>query len=406
MPRLSPFVGLVFDPSRVGPLERVTAPPYDAISPEERSRLRNASEANIVRLILSEERPGDDADRNKYTRASDLLRSWRADGTLVPTDGPRIYPYEMRFRFRGDARSVRGVIAAIDLEPWGGAILPHERTMTAPVEDRLSLMRAVQTNLSPIYALLAGPCAPLADALGDATRTAPLAEVRDDAGVRHRIWASEAPSDLVEAVAAERFLIADGHHRYTMALRYRDEMRALSGPGPWDSVMMLVVDGAAEDPPVLPIHRVLTDAAIPPSGERVRDLEEVLTMVDDETVTIGTAAWEDAELVHRVGRIAGEPPAVCALHDGLIAPLGRVDLTYQPDAVAAEEAVRDRRAASAIFLPPTRVERIRPIVERGERLPEKSTYFWPKPRTGMVIRPLDLAADAPPATTDRPVPAS
>ena len=113
MPRLSPFVGLVFDPSRVGPLERVTAPPYDAISPEERTRLHHASEANIVRLILAEERPGDDADRNKYTRASDLLRSWRADGTLVPTEGPRIYPYEMRFRFRGEPRSVRGVIATI-----------------------------------------------------------------------------------------------------------------------------------------------------------------------------------------------------------------------------------------------------------------------------------------------------
>jgi len=403
MPRLSPFVGLVFDPSRVGPLERVTAPPYDAISPEERTRLHHASDANIVRLILSEERPGDDADRNKYTRAFGLLRSWRADGTLVPTDGPRIYPYEMRFRFRGEARSVRGVIAAVDLEPWGGAILPHERTMAAPVEDRLSLMRAVQTNLSPIYALLGGPCAPLGEVLGDAATNAPLAELTDEAGVLHRLWSTDAHEDLVKSVAAELFLIADGHHRYTMALRYREEMRALRGPGPWDSVMMLVVDGATEDPPVLPIHRVLANAAAPPVGERVRDLEEVLTLVDDETVTVGTAGWEEGELVHRAGLLGGKPPAVCALHDEVIAALPEAGVIYEPDAVAAEEAVRRRTATSAVFLPPTRVERIRAIVERGERLPEKSTYFWPKPRTGMVIRPLDLAERA---TTGRPVPTS
>jgi hypothetical protein len=167
--------------------------------------------------------------------------------------------------------------------------------------------------------------------------------------------------------------------------------------------MMLVVDGATEDPPVLPIHRVLANAAAPPVGERVRDLEEVLTLVDDETVTVGTAGWEEGELVHRAGLLGGKPPAVCALHDEVIAALPEAGVIYEPDAVAAEEAVRRRTATSAVFLPPTRVERIRAIVERGERLPEKSTYFWPKPRTGMVIRPLDLAERA---TTGRPVPTS
>ena len=406
MPRLSPFVGLVFDRSRVGPLERVTAPPYDAISPEERARLENVSDANIVRLILSEERPGDGPDRNKYTRAAGRLRDWRADGTLVPTEGPRIYPYEMRFRFRGDPRSVRGIIAAIELEPWGGSILPHERTMMAPVEDRLALMRSVRTNLSPIYALLAGPCAQLGSLLDETAGKVPLAELSDEAGVRHRLWAAEAPAGLVDTVAAERFLIADGHHRYTMALRYREEMREMHGPGPWDSVMMLVVDGAVEDPPVLPIHRVLADVVLPPIGERVRDLEEVLSVVDDETLTIGTAAWEDRELVHRAGRLDGQPPVVCALHDDIIVSLPEPRLSYQPDAVAAEEAVRMRAAASAVFLPPTHVDRIRSVVERGDRLPEKSTYFWPKPRTGMVIRPLDLADGAEPITRDPPVRAS
>jgi hypothetical protein len=127
----------------------------------------------------------------------------------------------------------------------------------------------------------------------------------------------------------------------------------------------------------------------------------VLTLVDDETVTVGTASWEEGELVHRAGRLHGGPPAVCALHDELAASVSDAVVTYQPDAVAAEEAVRTQRGSSAVFLPPTRVDRIRPIVERGERLPEK-----PKPRTGMVIRPLDLAERGARATPDRPVRAS
>jgi uncharacterized protein (DUF1015 family) len=390
VPSLSPFVGSLFDRARVGPLEDVTAPPYDTISPEERLRLRDASSANIVRLILAEERPGDDADRNKYTRAAEQLRAWRSDGTLVATRGERLFPYEMRFTFRGASRRVRGVIGEVGLEPWGGSIIPHERTLPAPVEDRLALMRAVRTNLSPIYALLRGPCDPLGDMLDALAGDPPVAEMTDEAGVEHRLWAVEADSSLAGAVERERLLIADGHHRYTMALRYQEEMRAAHGPGPWDAVMMLVVDGATEDPPILPIHRVLTTGHVPSFGTRVRDLEEVLAGVDDDAPSIGLATWENGELVHRVGRLRAAPPAVCALHTELLDGLGwNGTLRYVPDAVEAEASVRRHDAAGAFFLPPTKVERIRPIVERGERLPEKSTFFWPKPRTGMVLRPLD-----------------
>jgi uncharacterized protein (DUF1015 family) len=390
VPSLSPFVGSLFDRARVGPLEDVTAPPYDTISPEERLRLRDASSANIVRLILAEERPGDDADRNKYTRAAEQLRAWRSDGTLVATRGERLFPYEMRFTFRGASRRVRGVIGEVGLEPWGGSIIPHERTLPAPVEDRLALMRAVRTNLSPIYALLRGPCDPLGDMLDALAGDPPVAEMTDEAGVEHRLWAVEADSSLAGAVERERLLIADGHHRYTMALRYQEEMRAAHGPGPWDAVMMLVVDGATEDPPILPIHRVLTTGHVPSFGTRVRDLEEVLAGVDDDAPSIGLATWEDGELVHRVGRLRAAPPAVCALHTELLdGPGWNGTLRYVPDAVEAEASVRRHDAAGAFFLPPTKVERIRPIVERGERLPEKSTFFWPKPRTGMVLRPLD-----------------
>jgi uncharacterized protein (DUF1015 family) len=395
MPRLSPFVGLLFDRSRVGSLEDVTAPPYDAITPTERVRLEDASPRNIVRLILGEERPGDDAD-GKYRRAARELGAWRRDGTLVPTTGPRIYPYEMRFRFRGEPGRIRGVIALVDLEPWGGPIVPHERTLAAPVEDRLALMREVRTNLSPIYALLRGPSGPLGAVIEGAATATPVAELTDEAGVEHRLWSAEPDPGLSAAIEEERLLIADGHHRYTMALRYREEMRALNGPGPWDAVMMLIVDGTTESPPVLPIHRVLAAKETPATGTRVKDLEEVLAEVDDEALTVGTAAWEGRDLVHRIVRLTGDPPAVCALHRQLLDGRGTEELLrFEPDAIAAEEAVRAHAATIAYFLPPTKVDRVRRIVEAGERLPEKSTFFWPKPRTGLVIRPLDQPADTP-----------
>jgi uncharacterized protein (DUF1015 family) len=207
--------------------------------------------------------------------------------------------------------------------------------------------------------------------------------------VEHRMWVVDA--DRGEAVgtglAGERLMIADGHHRYTTALTYREEMGIRHGPGPWDRMMMLVVDGGSEDPPVLPIHRVVRagplDAAV--DGWVVRDLAEVLATVRDEELTVGMAERQDGDVVHRVTRLRGTPPTVCALHGQV---LGSAELRFTPDAVAAEEAVRTGSARAAFFLPPTRVESVRAVIERGERLPEKSTYFWPKPRTGMVLRPL------------------
>ena len=149
-------------------------------------------------------------------------------------------------------------------------------------------------------------------------------------------------------------------------------------------MMMLVVDSASEDPPVLPIHRVLVDGHVAADGSAVRDLAEVLALIRDDDLTFGMASRENGGVVHRVGSLRGAPPTVCALHDQV---LGGSRVAFQPDAAAAEAAVLRGDAQTAFFLPPTRVERIRSVIERGERLPQKSTYFWPKPRTGMVIRP-------------------
>jgi uncharacterized protein (DUF1015 family) len=388
VPQISPFVGLLFDRSRVGPLEAVTTPPYDTISPEAQRRYLEASPHNVIRLDLGEERPGDDGTSNKYRRASAQLREWRAEEVLVPTPRPAYFPYEMRFSLHGRSRRIRGLICAVELEDWGGSIVPHERTARGPVQDRLRLVREIRANLSSIHAVFFEPCPPLAGLLERASRTEPLAEALDDEGVRHRMWMADDDGTVGPALAGETLLIADGHHRYAMALAYRDEMRSAHGPGPWDQTMMLLMDAATEDPPVLPYHRVLRSGAPAMDGTRVRDLEEVLDQVDDEDLVFGSATREGGELLHRVARLDGEPPTVSALHR-LVLEGRDEDLWFTPDAVRAEDAVRRGLAEAAFFLPPTTAARIRSVIDRREQLPQKSTFFWPKPRTGMIIRPFD-----------------
>jgi uncharacterized protein (DUF1015 family) len=404
VPDIRPFTGLLYDPDVAGPLETLTAGPYDSISLADQERLYRASPFNVVRLILGREEPGDDVSTNQYTRAAGYLGRWREEGKLAATPGPATYPYEMRFHLGGVWRTLRGLIAEVPLEPWGGSIVPHEATLPGPIDNRLQLLRAVRANLSPVYTVFAGPSELMSGFLDRAMAGPPAREVTDESGTTHRLWvATDGFERVAEEMRGRRFMVADGHHRHSVALAYREEMRAREGPGPWDAMMMLVVDGATEDPPVLPIHRVVKmptsgggrfrrigDIAL--EGERVRDLPEVLASLRDEDLTVGLVRLEGDQAVHRVAALAGDPPTVCALHAQILDRTPGLELRFVPDAVEAEQAVLSGAADAAYFLPPTKVERVWTLVESGQRLPQKSTYFWPKPRTGLVIRPFDPGA--------------
>jgi len=384
MPRIFPFEALVYDVDVVGPLDRVTAPPYDVIS-EERKRVYQAEPFSIVRLDL----PGDsDGDGDGYSRGGDLLQTWVAEGALVRTS-LGFHAYEMRYELEGRTGRVCGVLCALELEDWGEGVLPHERTMPGPVEDRLRLLRAIGTHLSPVYATVAGPCPDLAELLVERTRPAPDGELIDRQGVLHRRWTISPEEPIASWLAAEQLLIADGHHRYTTALAYRDEMRAAHGPGLWDRLLMFVVDAGSERLPVRPFHRIQLSGAVPTEGRRVGDLATVLAALDDDDPAIGIAVATPDGIELRISALPGDPPAVRALHrellDALVSP---DDLRFTPDVAEAVDAVRAGDAVAAYLLPPTTPERIRKIVGRGERLPQKSTYFWPKPRSGMVLMPL------------------
>src|SRR5688500_2454363 len=146
MVAVAPFVGLLYDPKVVGDLASVTSPPYDVVLPHEQDRLHRASKWNIALVDLGADVAG--APEEKYTRAGQLLSRWRKDGALISPGGPSLYPYEMRYSYRGAHRRLRGVILEVELEPWGGGVLPHEKTMAAPVEDRLRVLKASSADLS------------------------------------------------------------------------------------------------------------------------------------------------------------------------------------------------------------------------------------------------------------------
>jgi uncharacterized protein (DUF1015 family) len=386
VPTAAPFVGLLYEPAVAGDLQSLTTPPYDQISPEEQDRYRRASPFNAVRLELALGEDGVGSDR--YADAAGLLTTWLDRGVLKEAGEAAVYPYEMDFRGFGVERRVRGVIVEIELEPYGGSIVPHEGTLPEPLRDRLALLRSVRANLSPVFGVFQEPSADLTGFLDDATRRAPDRTVTDESGTRHSLWVAPEGNEVVpEALRSRTIMVADGHHRYEVALAYREEMRAKHGPGPWDRLMILIVDAGTDPPLVLPFHRVLTlDAPMPDDARPVRDLQEVLSGLRDDDLTVGAVRMDGPEAVHLLGTITGEPPTVGALHAGLLAGVAAGTVLYVADAGEAEAMVRRGEGAAAYLLPATTVERIRGVVDSGRRLPEKSTYFWPKPRTGMVFR--------------------
>ena len=398
MPRVFPFEGLCYDPAVAGPLKLVTAPPYDVINDVRRQEFLAASEFSVVHLDLAEGSDDPAHPQSRYTRAAELLAEWQRCGALVRSSEASFWAYEMRLGPHAEAARIRGLLCAMELEEWGGSVIPHEHTMPGPVQDRLQLLRATRTHLSAVYGTIQGPCEPLTRLLDQASSVDTAFLVVDEQGVEHRMWEAPGGDPVATWLTDESLLIADGHHRYTTALHYRNERHAAQGPGPWDRLLAFIVDSGSEPVPVLPFHRLQMSGSIPslgpslgPSiGDRVGSLDDVLGALSDEGVVVGLASGSDGEVEYRVVHLSGEAPAVRALHLEVLdrsAPAG--SLRYLPDAHDADDAVRRGEAVAAWFLPPTTPDRIRKVVERGERLPQKSTYFWPKPRTGMIMMPLD-----------------
>ena len=376
----------MFDPRRSGPLERVTAPPYDVISDVRRRELLEGSPFNVVHVDLAEGHDDPRHPGSRYRRAATLLDGWRSAGVLVREPRAFHYLYEMTAETAAGPVRVRGLLTAMDLDPEHGPVLPHERVMAGPVEDRLQLLRATRTQLSAVYGIVDGPDAGFTRAIRPRGGR-PFIDLVDEQAVRHRLWRIQGVP--AQTLRAGSILIADGHHRYATALAYREERRADDGPGPWDRLLVLAVDADGDGAAIAPFHRVQLRGPAPTGGTPVSNLDAAIAAVTDAPARVATATLEEGAMRYRVLPLGGDPPAVRALHEGPLRPVDRDGaLRFVSDAARADAAVRGGDAVAAWILPPTTPDRIRSLAARGELMPRKSTYFWPKPRTGMVMMPL------------------
>ncbi len=395
VPRFEPFTGLRYSLSHIGSLDDVVCPPYDVIADDERAALERRSPNNVVRLEL----PRRDNGADPYQGAARLLDSWRDGGVLHRDATPAFYGHRMAFRDpSGAARMTVGVIGAMGLEPPGDGILPHEETTPKAKSDRLALIRATRANLSPIWALTPAPgLAELADPPAH-----PAEHSTTDDLVTHELWPiteRERVESIRALVTSQPLLIADGHHRYETALTFQGERHAQGEPagGP-DAIMTLVVELDEQQLSVQAIHRLLT--GLPPSLDLVAALEPAFDLRPTSAVdtTIGQRMLDDGALavVTPAGTWLARPKqatVAAATHDldssrldVALAALPPHEVTFQHGWGMCAAAVANRRADAAVLLRPASVQQIASISRGGVRMPPKTTFFWPKPRTGLVLR--------------------
>jgi uncharacterized protein (DUF1015 family) len=394
VPRFDPLTGLRYGPDATD-LSGVICPPYDVIDDRQRRALEAEHEANCVRLELPQPAGG----RDRYQAAADLLAQWRRPGgPLVVDDGPAFYVYRMGFHDdAGRPRQTTGVLGALGLEPPGQGILPHERTTPKDKQDRLELLRATRTNLSPIWGLsMAAGLSALCEPSGP-----PDARATDADGVHHRLWRvtqAGVVDTIRDAVGSAPVVVADGHHRFEVALAYQGEQR---GPGPHDALLAFVVELAEDQLAVAPIHRLLSGlpAGWDPEASLGAWFDVTSTPPPDAGIGDRLTAAGALAVVTRAGTwlLRPRPELVAAAEMDLdssrldVALAGSADVTvrFQHGWKHVVDAVSAGEADAGVLLRAATVAQIAEVARRRERMPAKTTFFTPKLATGMVFRGLD-----------------
>jgi uncharacterized protein (DUF1015 family) len=397
VPRFEPFPGIRYDPARVD-LDAVVAPPYDVLSPEDREVLAGRDPHNVVVVDVPDEAEG----AGRYEAAGATFRQWLADGVLVTDRDPAYYRYAMTFTDEaGASRTIAGVLGALavtDPDAPGNDVLPHEQTTPKASTDRLDLTRATRANLSPIWGLS------LAGTLAERTREPGqrLVTVTDGDGVIHQLDRIDDPARVEAihaAVASAPVLIADGHHRYGVARQYRDERRAEGGArsGGADLTLAFVQELAEDQLVVQAIHRLVTGldagtdiaAVLAPSFE-IADAGPVTpatlgAMTERGALCLVAPDGTGRFLVPRPGAFEGVRDLDSARLDHALAGVTH-QLAFQHGVHEVLAELQTGRADWAVLLRPVTVAQIRATAGEGALMPPKSTFFWPKLRTGLLFR--------------------
>ena len=432
------FRGLRYDVGRVD-AGAIMCPPYDVISPDAQAAYHARSPWNVVRVELGLGSSDPNATPNRYSDAAEALSAWQSDGVLVRDASPAIYLHEHEFVHDGVQRVRRGIMVSGRLHDWSeGAVRPHEHTRAGPKADRLALLEATATNTSPLWLVYHDDDGAVGSAVAGAWSRVPNLVSNSDGEVHRLIVVDDA--DVVDAVrrafATKPTYIADGHHRYETAARYRDIRRAQTGnpdtEASFEFALWLLVDATDPGLVVLPYHRVITetgvgvDAAIDAlrADADVRAIDPALGItgamatlndgMEGETACVlwargrawrvaptprgrwqsrlpvgHSAAWLALDVVAIDSLVIREAFGIEASAEESGASSEVTRLRYTPDAAEAVRQVEAGEAEVAILVRPVRVAQVCAVADAGDRMPPKSTYFHPKPVTGLVLNPLE-----------------
>lgn len=429
MSLVHPFRARIYRHEPCADLSAFTAPPYDVVTPERRTALLAAEPHNVVALELPDGPLDPSVPGNRYENGRAIWNDWHDAGVLVEDDSPAIYIVEQSWEHEGRHIRRRGFVAAVRLHPFSdGVVLPHERTLAQALNDRLELTRATAANLSQVFSLYSDPAGET-DGVFDSHMVAdPMFTATDADGVLSKVWAirdAAAIEAVAEIIGDRPLFIADGHHRYTTALAYRDERRAEDAAAglervdpPYDFVMMTLVNMDDPELLVLPTHRLarsdgafdsrafwsgmeryfdLAEPVTPPSagvGDAARTTFVVRTADGTTKVATLRADVDPAEAISGVHSDHWKRLDVTVLQELVLKPLFGIDaddptaldrLAFAKD---ASEALKVSGADAAFLVAPTRMDQLRAVALSGETMPQKSTYFYPKLLSGLLLRSL------------------
>ncbi len=435
MAKVIPFCGTRYNTEKFENLDVVTAPPYDIISKEEQDEIYNKSEHNIIRVDFGKELSGDTETENRYTRSGALLKKWIDEEILIREDAPAFYIYEQIFTLGDDksSHSLKGILSLVELKEFSEkVVLPHEETISKAKADRLNLMRATGANTSPIYSLYLDDEETISNLIEEASDDAPDISFVSGDGIRQNIWivTDEATTSRITTLFENKQLfIADGHHRYETALNYRNERHAQDGTpigsADYDYILMMLVSMSNSGLFVFPTHRLVKDikgfdetlliSCLTEEFSAAKiyftegDYANIITdrlvnTVEEKLFALYTGGnyyyllkLKDTASADAV--TVGKSKAyrhldVNILHKLILEKFLGIDeenmksqknLVYMREASDAVYAVKSGDYQCAFLINPTKVSEIREIASANEKMPQKSTYFWPKLVTGLVI---------------------
>ncbi|MBI4846259.1 MAG: DUF1015 domain-containing protein [Candidatus Omnitrophica bacterium] len=419
MADIHPFYGLRYNKNKVASLSKVFAPPYDIISEKEQKELYAQHPFNIVRLILGKQFTADDETKNRYSRAAQLFEKWQKEGILTSDEKPCIYIYTQEYDFEGKRKRRIGFFAVIKFGNKSQDCLPHEHTLSKPKEDRLKLIRAVRANLSPIFSFYLDSRKKIEAVIKPLLEKKPLINFKDKENVKHSFWKvddAKKINQIRQLMKKKQIFIADGHHRYEVCRAFRHEMlkKGATADDKFNYVLMYFTGFSEENLSILPTHRLVKN--IPGLEGKLKKLQDYFALTHAGNLemmlklqkksagfSLGmyhkgrfyTLEMKDKRLLERLMKktLAQWRRLDVAMLNKIVfehifklnEPQKEENISYTRDPDFAVSCVKKKHYALAFFPNATKPQQVKEIALSRSRMPQKSTYFYPKPTTGLVI---------------------